>query len=345
MKRSIFLAIIALLCSNVWAQTDTLKLKQEELKTAEAELKAKQAQIASIKAEIVKYTPPKYWNSGASFDLNFNSLGLTNWAQGGVQSNSITTAANWYAKYKKGTTSWDNNADLAYGLIKNISEDFRKNEDKIDLRTKLGIGISSKTSYAALFNFRSQFAPGFDFSNPDADRKAISQFLAPATIQATLGFDYKPNEHWAFLFSPAALKMTIVNDDSIASRTNYIPRTVDANGQRLYDENFRSEFGLSVVALFSKTFKNNLEINSKLGLHNNVTDINKSNRGNTDVDWEVIAKLRVTKFIQISLNTHLLYDDDIKISIYDDAGTLIAEGPRIQFKRLLGVGFTYKIKS
>lgn len=328
-----------------YAQIDSLAMQKEELKKAEATLKAQQNEIARIKAEIQRLTPPKYWSKGGFIDLNFNSLGLTNWAQGGVQSNSVTAQSNAYAKFKKKKVSWDNNLDMAYGLIKNVDEDFRKNEDRIELRSILGITHSKKMNYAAMLNFKSQFAPGFDFSNPDENRQPISQFLSPAVIQSSVGFDYKPNKALSILFSPATIKMTIVNDDSIASRTTYIPNTLNAQGERLYDPNFRSEFGASILILYTQSIDDWITINSRLGLLNNYTDVNVDNRKNIDVDWEVLMKFKITEYIRFSINTHLLYDNDINIPIYNEAGDITAEGPRIQFKRLVGVGFSYSFKS
>ena len=88
--------------------------------------------MKSIEQEITKLTPPEYWKKGGFGALNFNSLGLTNWAAGGVSTNSVTAIGNIYRNYKKDKIEWRNNLDLAYGLIKNNGETLRKNEDKID---------------------------------------------------------------------------------------------------------------------------------------------------------------------------------------------------------------------
>ena len=56
--------------------------------------------------------------------ITFNSLGLTNWAAGGVSSNSVSALGNIFANYKKDNIEWVNNLDLAYGLIQNEGETF-----------------------------------------------------------------------------------------------------------------------------------------------------------------------------------------------------------------------------
>ena len=54
--------------------------------------------------------------------------------------------------------------------------------------------------------------------------------------------------------------------------------------------------------------------------------------------------MKVNKFITVTINTNLIYDDDINI-ISDENGDGINEinGPRPQFKEILGLGFSYKL--
>lgn len=68
------------------------------------------------------------------FSLNVNQGSLSNWSAGGENfSLSINTFLNTYAFYKKGKNSWDNNLDLAYGILKTTSLGSRKSSDIIDL--------------------------------------------------------------------------------------------------------------------------------------------------------------------------------------------------------------------
>ena len=66
-----------------------------------------------------------------------------------------------------------------------------------------------------------------------------------------------------------------------------------------------------------------------------------NNPQNIDVNWTTLTTFKVNKFISATLSTQLIYDDDIKVlrSAGDQKGTI---GPDIQFKQVLGVGFTYK---
>lgn len=326
-----------------FAQETELEAKKKELAALQADVKAKTAAIDKIKAEIVALKPPVYWKKGGFTSLNFNTVGLNNWAAGGVQANSVTALADFFANYKKDKIEWSNQLDLAYGLIQNEGETFRKNEDKIDYLSKYGYHATKRLSYAILANFKSQFQPGYDFGNPDPERPVISRFLAPAFINLSIGLDYKLTPWLSIYFSPAAGKFTIVADDSIAAQNIYIPSSEDAQGVQFYKDNFRAEFGAFFQAMATKELGKNVKLKSRLDLFNNFTDKNVSNRENIDVNWETTVNFKLTKFIGASLFTHLIYDNDVDLPTEFDANDVaIAYGPRLQFKRVFGVGFSYK---
>ena len=60
--------------------------------------------------------------------------------------------------------------------------------------------------------------------------------------------------------------------------------------------------------------------------------------GNIDINWRALLDMKINKFLSANLSGTLVYDDNIKTT--DNAG--VAHGAKIQFKELLGVGFSYK---
>ena len=70
----------------------------------------------------------------------------------------------------------------------------RKTDDKIDFLSKYGREAFKNFYYAALFNFKTQWSPGYNY--PDVNTK-ISDFLSPAYILVALGLDYKPNAYFS----------------------------------------------------------------------------------------------------------------------------------------------------
>ena len=342
MKKTITLLALVLMGTGVFAQT--LEAAKASLEKAKTELKNQEAAVKAAEAQVASLTPPVYWKKGGFGALNFNSLGLTNWAAGGVSSNSITALGNIFRNYKKDKVEWVNNLDLAYGLIQNEGQDIRKNEDKIDFLTKGNYGITEKLSYSALVNFRSQFAPGFDFTDPtiaDENRIEISRFLAPAYLTTSVGFNYNFTDYFSVYASPATGKFTFVMDDDIAAQNIYIPSTLNAEGVQFYSDNYRAEFGALINARFAKDLTKKINLTSTLNLFNNFTDVNTSNRENVDVNWETMLNMKLTEWLGASLYTNVIHDNDVAVPIYEN-DVITRTGPRTQFKRLLGVGVQYK---
>ena len=98
-----------------------------------------------------------------------------------------------------------------------------------------------------------------------------------------------------------------------------------------------------MTAILKKNLTKKISLNSTLNLFNNYTDKNVSNRENIDVNWELLMNMKLTQFISASLFTHLVHDNDIAVPIYEN-DVLIGEGPRTQFKRLIGIGFRYEFE-
>ena len=53
--------------------------------------------------------------------------------------------------------------------------------------------------------------------------------------------------------------------------------------------------------------------------------------------------MKINGWLSASLTTQLIYDDDVKIADFDDAGIEIGSKPKIQFKQILGLGLSYNL--
>ncbi len=333
MKKTFLLTGFWAFTTLAFAQTD-LEKKQKALDEANSQLKTAQANVDAIKAELEKLTPVPAWKTGGFASLNFNQVSFTNWAAGGQNAISTTFVGNTFAKYKKNKTSWDNNLDITYGLLKNKGQDLRKNEDKIDFFSKIGVTATKHINWAGVVNFKSQFADGYNFNDLNENRPVISKFMAPAYLVASLGIDWKPFDYLSLYISPATGKYTFVTDDSIAATNLYIPTTSDNN-------KFRAEFGAMFTGIFQKDVVKNINIKSKLDLFNNFTDLNRPNRKNIDVNWENVIGIKLGKYLGANIITNLIYDHDTKIE-YDPENKPGIKGPRLQFKQAFGAGISYK---
>src|SRR4026209_1401754 len=79
------------------------------------------------------------WRKGGLVALNFSQVSLTNWAAGGQNSITGNAIVNYYANYKSGKKSWNNNIDLGYGLaIMGKHGSMIKSDDRVDISSKYG---------------------------------------------------------------------------------------------------------------------------------------------------------------------------------------------------------------
>jgi hypothetical protein len=270
-------------------------------------------------------TIPKTWKKGGLFNLNFNQAALSNWSAGGDKSSlSLSTFLNVYAYYKQGKNSWDNTVDLAYGFVNTTSLGTRKSDDRIDLLSKYGYEIGKNWYAGILFNFRSQFAKGYAYPT-DLPKELTSDFLSPAYVLLSPGFNYKPNDEFSFFISPATARWIIVRNDSLASVAAF---GVDSG------KNSRFEFGAFSSISYNKKISASAVYSGRLDLFSNYLH----NPQNISIYWINVLAVKVTKLISISLTVNMIYDNDIK-TVKDD-GT--AGGPKPQIQELIGIGLAYK---
>lgn len=285
------------------------------------------------------------WRRGGYITLNFSQTSLTNWAAGGQSSVSGNSLISLFLKYRKGKATWDNTFDLGYGLLKQgENTHLIKTDDKIEILSKYGRQAFSDFYYAGLLNLRTQMAPGYNYPN---DSVKISNFFAPGYILGAVGLDYKPNTYFSFFVAPVTAKITVVADQFLADAGAFgvKPAVYDNSGNRIEKgESVREEIGGYIRVMYSRNdfkseFFKNITFTTKLDLFSNYL----RNPQNIDVNWETLIAMKVNKYISVNLNTQLIYDDDIKIPIdRNKDGIIDQKGPRIQFKEILGVGFSVK---
>ncbi len=278
------------------------------------------------------------WKTGGILAVNLAQTSLTNWAAGGQNSVAVNGIFSLFANLKQDKSTWDNSLDLGYGILKQggKDEDPKKTDDKIDFLSKYGRKAFSNFYYAVLVNFKTQMTPGYNY--PDVTNK-ISDLFAPAYLLAALGMDYKPNPNFSAFLAPLTTKFTFVNNDKLSAAGAFGVEP----GEKL-----KSEFGGYLRAIYTKNdftreFLKGVSLTSKIDLFSNYAE----NPQNIDVTWENLISMKVNKYISVSLNTVLIYDDNIEIAVDRnddgtiDAGELASPGSRVQFKEIFGVGFSY----
>lgn len=270
------------------------------------------------------------WTTGSVLGMNFSNTSFSSyWQAGGVNAISMGSLVNLFANYKAGKIDWQNNADLAFGMVKQNGRPLVKADDRIELSSKLGTKMSEKLLAAASANFRTQFAPGGPINAEGRIAPVRSRFLAPGFFNIGVGVDYQPAKDFSIYYAPLNGKVTIVGVDSL--RRFYMPPSVTSST--------RFELGSFLNVKLRRELMKNVTFQTKADFFANYLQ----NFGNVDVNWENLIALQVNKYITTTFFTHLIYDDDIRFDIIKDGVPTGGNGPRTQFKHVLNVGFIYKM--
>lgn len=288
------------------------------------------------------------WSSKGNFSTLLNEMLLSNWAQGGENQISVIGLFNYNLKYVSSDTNliWENISDVGYGFQTSENYSFRKNEDKIDLMSKMGYRAIQDYYYSMFVNFKTQFDKGYKYPN---DSDVVSRFFAPAYLIAGIGIDFKPRPNLSISFSPLSGRMTFVNNEELANAGAYgvTPAKYDEQGNMIEKgKTFRFDFGVGASIDYSFEPMKNITVITKLDLFNNYTDPDIDNRRNIDINSENMINFKVNDYISANIFLHFIYDHDIPIPIYekiDGVKTKVGVGPRLQIKQNMGIGFNYAL--
>ena len=300
------------------------------------------------------------WQVGGTFSLNVGQGGSRNWAAGAEKfSLSLATYAKLYANRKMGKWNWENTLDIGYALINNSSQGVRKNDDKFDLFSKVGRSISNTLSISAVANFRTQMTDGFDYDYQGKGyQRRTSGFMAPAYITLAPGLDWRPNDDFTLFFSPVGSRFVLVTNEP---KSYYFQGGVIPTGgfelpiSTLYGvdpaRQVRFELGAYVTINYKKEIFKNVSYKTRLDLYSNFLESYKfeatgpdeltitpygPNPQNIDVYWTNTFGFKVNKWLQVTYNFDLIYDDDVRQFGPDKTSAAT------QLRSLLGIGLAAK---
>ncbi len=331
MKRILSLMVLTFICFQIKAQDASVKEMQASA-------------IKSVSADTAKKPNKNGWIHGANISFSLTQIGNSNWIAAGGDDFSLSTAAsiNAYANRKWGRYTWDNVLDLNYALINTTSLGVRKVNDRLDFISKLGYKPKKwKTvTLTGLAQLRSQLTSGYEYDYfGTSQKRRNSGFFAPAYIVVAPGVEWKPNSWFSLFGSLIAARWTIVSNGaySYASQGGIFNGHVETPLATLYGvdpaKGNRGEFGAFVTANITKDILKNVAYYSKLDLYSNYL----KSASNVDVFWTNQFKVKLTKWLNVSYNLDMLYDDDVK----NPANPSSALG--LQVLSTFGVGVAFKM--
>jgi hypothetical protein len=272
------------------------------------------------------------WKYHTETAFTLNQAALSNWVRGGENSLSTALDITGYADYtnKPKIVSSNNFARLKFGYLKSGHEALRKNIDLLETNSKLNHKAFGKFDFSAIMLFKTQIARGYNYlvnSKGGDSTSLVSKFMNPATITIGFGLDYKPNKSTSINLSPLSYKGTFVTDTAHIDQTQY---GIAKNRKSL------NEPGASFMITNEVKPTESITIVNRLQLFTNYIH----NPQNIDVDWEMIATVRLNWFTDVRFNTHLIFDDDTKTDKMDEG--VIKKIARIQFKEMLGFSLYFR---
>jgi len=251
--------------------------------------------------------------------LNASQTSVSNWSAGGENAMAGTLYLNGSLQRKTGNWLWFNALALEYGITNTKSLGTQKTGDKIDFTTQLGYSTDNKWYYTIMGDLKTQFYKGYNY--PDKSQY-ISRFFAPAYSNISVGLEYRPNTIYSIYLSPLAGKLTFVRDKHLSEQFG-----IDL-GDKL-----KAELGAYLKTRIEKEIMENVSLISTADFFTAYD----SSFGNVDINWDLLISMKINKYLSASVNTTLKYDDNIN-NVKKD-GTI--EGPRVQFKEVIGVGVSY----
>ena len=278
------------------------------------------------------------WTIEGGVGLMLNQVGLYRWQGGGQPSFAASLLYKGSFNYKKEKWSWDNYADLAYGLIRQGTSSLTKSDDRWEVGTKAGHQLNNKWDLNAFGTLRSQFDEGFD---PDDANIKISDIMAPGYLLTGIGINYKKDDWLNINLSPITGKFTFVMNDSLAN-AEVIQSDGTPTGKGKYGNDAGSKTRTELGAYAKISIKKEIFENMILTTNADFFSDYLNNFGAIDVNWNLVLLLKVNKYISATVTTNLIYDEDIAIVLErNNAGEPTHVGPAVQFKETVGVGLTY----
>ena len=290
-----------------------------------------------------RFRVPSFWEEINELDFQLSEVAFVNWNAGGDNAVSANAKLLFARNYKFRYFQWNNDLEMRFGWNAQEGRQWRKTDDAIRLSSTVGYRRDTLTSwyYSSKLKFNTQFADGFKY--PDRSTP-ISRFMAPGYLFFGAGTSYIPEgKKFNLYVSPLTFKGTFVLDQDLADKGAFgVQRAIlDANGNVLVPgKNMFTELGFLITNKWEIPIMENVTVLQDLTLYTDYLQ----DFGNIDIDWTLNFTFKVNEFLNASLLTQIIYDDNIKFDqvIAPDGTVIDPGGARTQFRQQLGIGINYR---
>ena len=245
------------------------------------------------------------WQNSGKTNFLINQTAFSNWTSGGENSIAATLSVDYNLNYYKNGWSWDTKMIGSFGVNKNSdSKFFKKIDDRVEINSVMGKKFIDKFSFSSFFNFKTQFAKGFKYSNNDQGdevRTERTRVFSPAYIQLGVGIYWKQSNSLWVNFAPVTGRLILASKkftNDLENDEEYfgIPR----------GQNSRFELGASISAFYKFELIENVMLEQRVNLYSDY--LNKAD--NIDVDYTLSAFMKINDYLSTTLIIQCLYDDN-----------------------------------
>lgn len=339
MKKQLLIAALSLsACSGTFAQLNKVDEVKKQLQTENVDTVA--------------------WVHSGVLTIGANTGFLHNWAAGG-ELGSLLVNGIFSGRLDRlnHRDIWSNNLDMTYGLTYNYSTAFipRKTDDRIDFTSKYGMMLDTANNIflTGLFNFKSQFTKGYDYSIPNWDSMSTSAFMSPAFFTTAIGFEYRKGSDISIFLSPIAARMITADKFYTLS-----------NPEGMFGVPYGKTSVFQLGAYFSGRYTANISkkmiYKTRVDLYGNYLAkdtkdstgkvIKKDAPTNINILFDNLFSWKVSKVVNITLGLTFMYDNNIPYSrtYTDAAGNEVPKNEPgewlgwTQVKQVTTIGISYK---
>lgn len=256
----------------------------------------------------------RYWTYYSEVELAVGQGYVANWANGGENSLSVLSNLRYFINYNKNRTSWENFMHYRLGFLKSGDQSLRKNEEKLELNSKLGQQAFKHWFYTAQLNVQTTIFNSYEYSGED-EKKLVGNFMTPGYFTLSLGMDYKPNDNFSLYLSPIAGKWTYLRDTAGIDPTRYgVEAGKKSKGDAGARIELRNKFGLFHI----------MDIRNELIMFSSYYNSQQSFTAN----WQVQIDFKINYFMRASVYTNVVYDENYS--------------KKLQFKETLNLGVNFR---
>lgn len=251
------------------------------------------------------------WTPRGVVGINLAQVAFDNWSQGGQNSLSFTFFSLLGLDYIGDPWKWRNGLKFAYGRTKIGSEEYRTNDNEIFFESTLIYHIGWAVSPYAGLTARTAVTKGFNYDVQPSVQ--IVDFMDPFYLTEALGFIYDQIPNFSSRLG-IGMKQTFTKEF-----TSY-----SDDSETTEIEKFKNETGIESVTEYKWEFYENMSYITGLRLFGTFDDLSV-----WDVRWDNIIAAKVNKYVSVTFNVLLIYDED--------------ESLKRQLKEALQLGISYNL--